>query len=429
MKANHHLNIYTGLLLLTLVSCPLFANDFGGSASVLTGQSDNAAKSDVNKMSERQDEYQLNIKGDYTNAWVYLDGGYEATSQRFAKESQEDKEFLEGNASLLVGKSYHPAELLITHTRKTLLSSPDNIVITNNQDEREIITINPTVRTRLGKGNRVFLTGTATNIRYLDNGLLDSTRNGATVGWARSLSPIQSFTLTGQQTDVEFENFPGSDYVYKNTTLVYNAWLRNLSYTIRLGHNKSEPEIGEPYSSPTFGLTVDYKKGFHEFMLESSQVITDTSQGGNNAGSVNSSPNSDGARANQIDQIELLNSEFRWTTFIVCERCDLSVTLYQRDEDYLSLEQSAKSKGASVGFNYRFSKSATLSVSNSKNQAGYTGAVIGNDYALRLTAIEYKYSFVNDMGVKLLAQQEKRTSDSGQHYVENYFGGGLDYTF
>lgn len=416
--------------LLLLLSCPLFANEFGGSVSVLTGKSDNALKANADKIDERQDEYQLNLKGDYTNSLLHFEGGYGATDFHFSKDSQENEKFLEGDASLLFGKAYDPAELLITHTRKTLLSSPDKVALTNNQDERDILTVSPTLRAKISKSDKLFVSGIATRISYLENEILDSSRSGVTVGWAHGISSIQSFRFTAQQTDVEFDNFVGSDYKYKNATLIYATQLRNLSYSLQLGHNKSEPELGEEYSSPTYGITLGYKNGLHEITLDSTQMITDSSQGGGNSDSINESPNSDGGRPEQVDQIERLNTELRWSTFVLCENCNISISVYQRDEDYLSLDQSAKSRGASAGFNYRFSKAATFSLNTSKNRAGYTGAAIGRDYNLRLSAIEYAYKFINGIGLKLFVQQEKRTSDLiDQRYKENYFGGGLDYTF
>ena len=416
--------------LLMLLSCPLFANDFGGSVSVLTGQSDNALKANADKVDERQDEYRLNLQGDYTNSFLLFEGGYSATDLHFSKDSQENEKFLEGDASLLFGKSYDPAELLITHTRKTLLSSPDEVALTNNQDERDILSVSPTLRAKISNSDKIFITGIATRISYLENELLDSRRSGVTVGWAHSISRIQSLRVSAQQTDVEFDNFLGSDYTYKNATLVYATRLRNISYSIQLGHNKSEPELGEQYSSPTYGITLGYKNGLHEISLDSTQMITDSSQGGGNSDSINQSPNSDGSRPERVDQIERLNTEVRWSSMMLCENCNISVSLYQRDEDYLSLEQSAKSRGAAAGFNYRFSKAAAFSVNTSKNRASYTNPTLGSDYNLRLSALEYTYTFINGIGLKLFVQEEKRTSDRlDQRYKENYVGGGLDYTF
>lgn len=416
--------------LLMLLSCPLFANEFGGSASVLTGKSDNALKTNTDKIDERQDEYQLNLKGDYTNSLLRFEAGYGATDFHFADDSQENEKFLEGDASLLFGKAYQPAELLITHNRKTLLSSPDKVALTNNQDERDIFTVSPTLRTKLGKGDNLFVTGIVTQISYLENEILDSSRTGATLGWSHSISSIHSLRITAQQTDVEFDNFSGADYKYKNTMLTYSAQLRNLAYSLELGHNKSEPELGEHYSSPAYAISLGYKNGLHELTLESTQIITDSSHGGGNSDSVNELPNSDGNRPDRVDQLERLNTELRWSTFVLCDKCNLSLSIYQRDEDYLALELSAKSRGTSAGFNYRLSKAAAFSVSTSKSRAGYTGAAIGRDYNLRLSAINYTYTFINGIGLRLFVQQEKRTSDIlDQRYRENYVGGGLDYTF
>lgn len=429
MKSNN-VRCKSSLLLLMLMSGSLLANELGGSISALTGKSDNAFKTNESKVDERQDELQLNLTGDYTNEAINFEAKYKATAMHFAEDSQEDEQFLEGNSSLLIGKSHQPAEFLITHSRKTLLNAPDEIALTNNQDEREIVSLSPTLRTKIGNSDGVFITGMATQVGYLQNEILDSKRVGATLGWVRGISSIQSFRVVAQQTEVEFDNFNGADYTYSSAALIYAAQLRYLSYSLKLGHNESKPEFGTSYSEPTYGISVNYKNGLHEVSVDSNQMITDSSLGGGNTPTIDGVPGSDGARADSVDQIERLNTELRWTTFVLCEQCNFFVSVYQRDEDYLTLEQAAKTQGVATGFNYRLSKASTFSLRSGKNRLAYTGLVVGSDYDLRLSSIEYSYKFINGLGLKLFAEQEKRTSDAfNRRYVENYFGGGLDYSF
>lgn len=430
MKSNNVLRKSSVLLILSLLSTSLSANEFGGSVAVLSGQSDNARKTNENKIDERQDELQLNLTGDYTNEAAHFEAEYKASAMRFAEDSQENKEFLQGDSSLLIGKAHHPAELLITHSRKTLLNAPDDIALTTNQDEREIVSLSPTLRTKIGTSDSLFLTGMATQVSYLQTELLDSTRTGATLGWVRGISSIQSFRIVAQQTDVEFDNFNGADYTYSSAALTYAAQLRNLSYSVRVGHNESEPELGSSYTGPTYGVSVSYTNGLHEISVDSSQIITDSSLGGGNVPSIDGVPNSDGSRSNSIDQIERLNTELRWVTFILCEQCNLFASIYQRDEDYLALEKTSKTQGIAAGFSYRLSKAVSFSARTSKNRQKFTGPDVGNDYDLSFSSIEYGYRFINGLGLRLFAEREKRTSDVlNQRYVENYFGGGLDYAF
>lgn len=419
--------LFLGLWLLAFSVC---ANEIGGSVSALSGQSDNAFKLHDDTVSERQDEYRLNLKGNYASTYVKGDLEYKASDYRFADDSQQSEQFLEGNSSLLIGNSHQPAELLMTHSRKTLLSSPDKVDVINNKDEREIYALAPTLRANIGKSNHVFATGSILQIRYLTNELMDSSRRGATLGWARDISSIESFKVVVQKTDIEFDHFNGANYTYKLAQFTYLANLRHLTYILKVGENKSESEMGINFSSPAYGITATYKSALHEITLDVNKAMTDTSLGGGNLPSINESPNSDGTLPNIVDQIERVNTELRWATDIVCEVCNFYISAYQRDEDYLTLEQSAKSQGLAAGFSYRFSTAATLSVRSAKSHQAYVGMDLGKDYDLRLSSIEYAYKFVNGLGLRLIAQQEKRTSDVlAQRYRENYIAGGLDYSF
>lgn len=419
------------LSILLLVSYPVLANEFTGSVSALTGQSDNARKATDEKLEERQDEYRVNIGGNYTNSAVKLEADYSASDYRFAKDSQESEQFLEGSSSVLIGKEHHPVDLLITHSRKTLLRSSDEKALVKNQDEREILSLSPTLRANLSSTDSIYITGSVSQISYTHNELFDSTRNGATVGWSHDLSSIQAFKLAAQQIDVEFDNFNGADYTYRRAEIIYGAGLRRLTYNLKAGYNETESQLGLNFDGPTYDIALAYKSGLHEITLISSQVITDTSLGGANMPSVDGSPSSDGERMDdRLEQIERLNSELRWESFFVCDNCNVFVSIYQRDESYLIADLSAKTRGVAAGFIYRLSKPATISVRTGKNNLTYTGLALGTDYDLRQSFIEYSYKFINGLSLKLFAQQEKRTSDSlDQRYLENYVGGGLEYTF
>jgi len=418
------------LSMLLLVSCPVFANEFTGAVSVLTGQSDNALKATDEKIDERQDEYRVNIGGNYANEVIELEAEYSASDYRFAEDSQESEQFLEGNSSVLIGKEHQPADLLITHSRKTLLRSSDEKALIKNQDEREILALSPTLRANISSTDSIYVTGSASQISYTHNELFDSTRSGATVGWSHDISRIQAFKLAAQQIDVEFDNLNDANYTYRRAEIIYGAALRRLTYNMKAGYNETESQLGLNFDGPTYDISLAYKSGLHEITLISSQVITDTSLGGANMPSVDGSPSSDGERMEGSEQIERLNSELRWESFVVCDKCNVFVSIYQRDESYLIADLSAKTRGLATGFIYRLSKPATISVRTGKNNLTYTGLDLGKNYDLRQSSIEYSYKFINGLSVKLFAQQEKRTSDSlDQRYLENYVGGGLEYTF
>ena len=97
----------TGLLAY-LISNVAIAQHLGGSVSVSSGESDNAFKSETTYVSERQDTFRLGIDGDYTNSFINATAKYTVEDRRFAKESQEDKTFVDGSSALLLGAATDP---------------------------------------------------------------------------------------------------------------------------------------------------------------------------------------------------------------------------------------------------------------------------------------------------------------------------------
>ncbi|HTF84660.1 MAG TPA: hypothetical protein VL987_08760, partial [Cellvibrio sp.] len=88
---------------------------------VTSRYSDNARRTYSDKIAERQDEYSASILADYENTLLDFETDYRATENRFDKDTQPDRSLLEGNAELLIGKSYHPVDLLLVHSRRSVL--------------------------------------------------------------------------------------------------------------------------------------------------------------------------------------------------------------------------------------------------------------------------------------------------------------------
>src|SRR5690606_8373329 len=91
-------------LALLAVSLPVLANDFGGRISVATQNSDNARKSDINEVSERQDIASLGLFGDYENSLITVNANYAASTHRYTEDIQPTRNLLEGQSALRFGK-------------------------------------------------------------------------------------------------------------------------------------------------------------------------------------------------------------------------------------------------------------------------------------------------------------------------------------
>src|SRR5690606_33893908 len=90
-------------LILAILSRSAFSQNLSGQISASTGISDNAFKSEDGALEERQDTYAASLSGKYNNRLVNANAEYVAQSQQYSEGSQEDRGFLDGRSSVMLG--------------------------------------------------------------------------------------------------------------------------------------------------------------------------------------------------------------------------------------------------------------------------------------------------------------------------------------
>lgn len=416
------------VLPLCLVVSPALAGTIESYVSASSGQSDNATKINTQGVSERQDEYQLWLAADYEAPFLLAEVDYLASERHFAKESQEDQSYLDGNSSLYIGKMTLPADLLIKHSRRILLQEPDQLQITNNLDERDIISVIPTLRASLGEVDILSLSADYTDVHYAKNELRDSSRSGGSLRWMHWFSNVDTLQLVGQRTEIEFDAQPQADYTYQNTFLAYTTKLRSLSYSLQAGYNRSENEIQGEFDAPSYAVNMDYQKGAHKLTLLATQQITDSSMGDGNTNSIDSIPGSDGS--SEIHRFERILVEARWTSSMLCVRCNIYLMFRNMDDDYITINESATQTTAGMGFSYQFSRALQLALDTENSRRKFEENIISNSYEVRRISMNLTYKMSNHLQAVLIGWQEDRENSEAQEgYTENYMGMGLAYHF
>src|SRR5690606_33677357 len=111
------------------------ANEFAAQVNLSTRYTDNATKVAEDPIEERQDKYELGLNGFYENAVIEMGADYIASAHRFQKETQEDRNLVEGDSHLRIGKQAQLFDLLLTHSRRSLRSSAEDLELLSNRDE------------------------------------------------------------------------------------------------------------------------------------------------------------------------------------------------------------------------------------------------------------------------------------------------------
>lgn len=403
--------------------------DWRASVSAHTEQTDNANKSGDDSLSERQDEVKLNVGGNYANRWVSFEAGYEASERRFNKGSQENRSLLRGDSELVLGQPTDPVDLVVTHSRRTVLNAPDDVDLLRNNDERTILSAMPSARWQPTGADLLMARGQFSDVDYRFRPERNSERQGASLVWEREVSEVDTLSLTGQETEVSFDAAPQADYEYRAASLSYRVSLRRLQYRVQLGYNESHPAVGEGLSSPSYLVDVTLGDAASRWGFSASQFITDNSSGSGNQGDLGDFSPGDSSTG-ELDQLERTRAELRWMSQTLCARCNVTLTTYWQSDDYRLEAQDQDELGFRLSAQYEVTQQSSLDLSWQRRDRQFEAGAERSDFVQDRLRARYEYHFVQDMTFSLfLARNERRADDNRREYTENVGGVGLSYTF
>lgn len=407
------------------------ANGIGGSISAASLFSDNTLKRAQAPMDERQDVYRLSLAADYSSWLIDADINYQLVSQKYAENSQADEEYADGASNLVFGKAEDPVALQLTHSRRMLLSTPDAVDLVGNQEARDILAARPEVRIKISGTDKLLLNGEVQRVDFPDNDQQNSKRNGVSLAWLHSFSPISSLQLSANQQDVTFDNYVNADYSIRSSMLTYGVELRKLKYSLAFGYNENEPELGDSKSAPTYRASVVYTSGYNQIDFSASRLLTDTSYGNGNIPNTVDLPDSDGLSL-ELDRIDRRRAEFNWRTGVICSRCVLSTGVSAVEDTYLEKDEQSLSIYTRAGFTYAFSTAANMSLSVARSDVDFENQISAQDYQLEYASLDYGYYFSNGLNMHIAGRREVRDSNGlngAGDYTENIYSISLAYGF
>jgi hypothetical protein len=407
-----------------------------------TEVSDNAGKRSVEqttledkKSYERIDTYSADLGALYRNEWALFKANYNIANEKYSKASYPDSQTIEGSAKATFGTQYQPASILFSHSRQSILRSPDANDLSSFRDERDIVKVEPMLSLRLNSADRLFIKGNFSDLNYRDDQTKKSNRKGGELGWVRGLSKTDNLHLVAERSDVKFDDFPNANYQYESAAVIYSVQLSHLSYTLRAGRNRAAPELStESYSRPSYDLGSTYVLGTHKFDLRASQTITDSSAGnGNRVALTNTSRSNAGVG---LDLINIRSFEFSWEGSLFCDGCTAGIHAAETMEDYQVLDEDGKEQSVGANAGYRMSSAASFHVGIDRRKRSFSYTSSREGFSTNRARLSYSYGFSNELNLSLYVQHEKRRAldytqnlGSTQDYNENSVGLGLSYSF
>ncbi|UTA47375.1 hypothetical protein L1F30_14575 [Simiduia sp. 21SJ11W-1] len=399
---------------------------FSASVGMGTQQSDNARKQEANGITERQDDFNAAVAASWQGGWSAFEGEYRYGYKNYSKDSQTNRNTLEGRAELLLGLANDPLSLAIRHSNQAQYNTPEDLEISDNLDEKQIWGAEPTLRLALSRVDTLAVAGSYEDVSYRYNELRNSERAGGSVYWSRQLSRTDMMRLTVGTIDVTYPNSETNNFEKSYAHLTYSAALRQITYSLMAGVNQATFEdSSDTIKSPTYRASISYQGALHTLSLNASQEFTDSSYGaGLDQSPVPGNP-SDGVG---VDQIERKQIGLTWQTTALCTLCTAKVFLQVRDDNYRRLDEDNTQPSAGLTFAYRLTEAASVSANYTRRQEQFD-AESKSDLNRDNAGISFDYGFTKNLDAKAFYTYERRQYvDGDATYEENVVGVSMNYT-
>lgn len=405
------------------------ANGFKVDLSVTAMQSDNGAKAQTQasekKISERQSIYELGVANTYSNDWALFNAAYDLSEQTYSENSQPDYTRLVGSLQLDLGNNYYPLHLRVAHANESLLNSPDALDLSANREERATLTVEPSLRVRLGGADSLRASVRNTDVSYDLQAQKDSRSQALELAWQRAISKVNSFNLSLTSSDTEFEYRPLFDYTLESALIRYDTRLKRLNYSIAAGANKvTQTQQNLAFTKPHYDVAASYNNVFNTLSVQINRAVSDSSAG--SAAMFGSATES----TREIDIVDVTVITLAWATTRLCEKCAVNIYAGKNKENYQALLDDAIVKSMGASLSYRILRNGSLALRVSENKREFEAGSASASFAYKNYELGYNHQFMSKLAMNVFARKLRRDSVSNvSTYNENSAGLTVTYSF
>lgn len=439
-RAPRLLALHIGAALLG-ASLPALSLEYSGSVQAGLTHSDNSLQTE---RGERSDvEYGLGAAIEIAHRAGRIDfmGNYGADHTEFDRNTQDTSNELSGDSLLNFALLPELLSWQLRHSRSNERTDTREVDIPDNRDTREIIATGPQLR--LPVTDHDFLTASAQYMQVNNDlgtgGDNDSDRKIGSLGWTRLVTPSLDLSLDASRQDVDFDQRGQADLQTERAGLsaVQRYRLGRLEATV--GRNRTERDGGERVSGGYYRGYADLSSAGHTFSIAGTQELTDSALGldafgfGQGQGDgVIPDDNFDPANPNfdQIDIVERRSVELNYSTVRVCDRCVLSARLVHDESDFDTSPDDERSRGGSVGFDYRWTETFSTGVSYAIERTDYTDDPDHRQDDTDELALEARWQFAPAWSLLGdVAREERDSNQADGDYTEHRVGLAVRYSF
>lgn len=392
-------------------------------------QNANRTVVEASQVTEVQTEYGARLAAAIDRELIELSAEYRFAQYNFSESTQEDRFIYTGQSALIFGTQNTWYQLEIEHSTQRFLVNPIGPTILANTDQRNITTASPRLRLQPGNNN-IVIAGHYADIRYEEIDLNNSQRMGVSLAWLREASPLYTYGVRVLQNDVDYEFSTAADYTYRRASVVFNAELRLLDYTLQIGANEAVPEVGSSVSRLFYDLEINYNHYSNSWFLTAQRSITDTSLGNANNPFFSEGITADVSSMVQ-DQLERSSYGIGWRSKFPCPLCEVAIRAGYEEEEYFTVTAENQSEiFVGTTFSYLLRPSITLEFSLNHRRRDFAEVERYDDYreSTAIAAVDITPVF-RYFAMRFWGEYENRNPEAGASYSSRALGITLAYEF
>ncbi len=369
------------------------------------------------QINETQTEFGARLASVIETEFTNLDLGYDYTETKFNKNTQPDDAYWQGSSTFTFGSDSSFYEISANHSIRRLLSSPGlaPLVLTNS-DSRQIATVSPLVRTRLGEANVIELAYNYSEVSFDDSTTNDSTRKGVDLVLTRDVSPIRDISLVLESREIDYETSDVADYDYVSADLLMRVEHRNFDYSVRVGSTKIMPVEGGSVTSPTMDITINTDFVGNRVSVFANRLVSDSSLGNGNSDFFSTEVSFD-SDLQQRDQVERTALGISWSYDQLCQNCSVSSSIGGEEVEYVNLSSNdSRQNFFDVSFSYQFSESLSAFLSTRVSNTRFDPSSPLSNAKSMISRVEFSYAYNRYLDFTLAAERDTRDNDNASEF-------------
>jgi hypothetical protein len=238
---------------------------------------DNVFLSDEIRRNDLLEVINLGARAEEAESWYTLNIDYQASHERYERESFDAETYYSGAASLNLIPLPGRFEWLFRAQSETTLSQSVLPDTPDNRDQRNTYSTAPRLTLLSLPRDTVYLSAEASTVTFRNASDSESDRVGGSLSWLHAFSQLTSLDVTAGYEKVNFE--VSEDYEREYYRIGINRALKSGSFAVSAGQTRLIPEFSDELEGTNFLASLDWEIDAHAIRLEIAHDLTDTSVG------------------------------------------------------------------------------------------------------------------------------------------------------